>query len=117
MDQGTATTAIEGMAEVERTLRGLQTQLSALSARLERLEAAVAAAGPSRAPAAEPAPREARVGEEELLVISAALAAYLGVRVRIRQARLVDSPAWAMLGRVSIQASHRLHDHGGRAAP
>ena len=39
----------------------------------------------------------------------AALAAYLGVRVHIRQIRLIASRAWAQEGRVSIQASHRLH--------
>ena len=47
--------------------------------------------------------------EEELIAISAAVAAYLGVRVHIRQIRLIGSRAWAQEGRVSIQASHRLH--------
>ena len=52
---------------------------------------------------------KAEITEEEVLAISAALAAYLGVRVHIRQIRLVSSHAWAQEGRVSIQASHRLH--------
>jgi len=43
-----------------------------------------------------------------LLAISAALAAYFGVRVHVRQIRLISSPVWAQQGRVSIQASHRL---------
>jgi methylmalonyl-CoA carboxyltransferase large subunit len=57
-------------------------------------------------PAAEPAPEA--IGEEELLAISAAIGAYLGVRAHIRQIRLLGSTAWAQQGRVSIQASHRL---------
>jgi methylmalonyl-CoA carboxyltransferase large subunit len=42
------------------------------------------------------------------MAISAALAAYFGVRVRARQIRLISSPAWAQQGRVSVQASHAL---------
>jgi len=65
-------------------------------------EVAVAAAEPA-APAGPPP-----IGEQELLAISAALAAYFGVRVHVRQIRLITSSAWAQQGRVSIQASHRL---------
>ncbi len=96
----------------------LQAQLAEMSARLEQLEGAksalAAAAKPEVAepqapvePVAEPA--QAGITEEEVLAVSAALAAYLGVRVHIRQIRLVSSHAWAQEGRVSIQASHRLH--------
>ena len=52
--------------------------------------------------------RAAEITEEELLAISAAIGAYLGVRAHIRQIRLVSTSAWAQQGRVSIQASHRL---------
>ena len=58
-------------------------------------------------PAAQP-PADA-ISEEELLAISAALAAYFGVRVHVRQVRLIGSPGVGQEGRVSIQASHRLH--------
>jgi methylmalonyl-CoA carboxyltransferase large subunit len=51
---------------------------------------------------------EGGISEEEVLAISAAVAAYLGVRAHIRQIRLVGGGAWAQQGRVSIQASHRL---------
>ncbi|HUB33523.1 MAG TPA: hypothetical protein VMA31_10860 [Bryobacteraceae bacterium] len=54
-----------------------------------------------------PAPQE--ISEEELTAISAAVAAYLGVRAHIRQIRLVSSRAWAQEGRVTVQASHQLH--------
>jgi len=102
--------AIEDLRDL---LGQVQAQLATLSQRLERLEAA---AGPRPVQAPAPAPREvagplrAGITEEEVLAISAALAAYLGVRVHIRQVRLVSSPAWAQQGRVSIQASHRLHN-------
>ena len=41
-----------------------------------------------------------------MAAISAALAAYLGVRLRVRRIRLIGSRAWALQGRVNIQASH-----------
>jgi methylmalonyl-CoA carboxyltransferase 12S subunit len=51
----------------------------------------------------------APVTDEALLcVISAAVAAYLGVQPRIRQIRLVGGASWAQQGRVTIQASHAL---------
>jgi methylmalonyl-CoA carboxyltransferase large subunit len=102
--------------------------MAALSARLARLEAAIAPASESapalsapdvEAPAAESAavtpeappetPEEEPISEETLVVISAAAAAYLGERPHIRQVRLIRTGAWAQEGRVTIQASHRLH--------
>jgi methylmalonyl-CoA carboxyltransferase large subunit len=59
------------------------------------------------APAA-PAQRP-EVTEEDMLVIAAAVAAYLGVRARIRQVRLIQSTAWAQVGRATVHASHRVH--------
>jgi methylmalonyl-CoA carboxyltransferase large subunit len=59
-------------------------------------------------PAAAPPVLSAAITEEELLAVSAAIGAYLGVRAHIRQIRLVGTTAWAQQGRVSIQASHRL---------
>jgi methylmalonyl-CoA carboxyltransferase large subunit len=95
----------------------LRKQISALTERVAQLETAPVAA-PAPAPVPEPvqiaapaptAPAPPEISEEELIAISAALAAYLGVRVHIRQIRLIGSRAWAQEGRVSIQASHRLH--------
>lgn len=102
-------------ASLESLIQDLRNEVAALSERLAKLETP-AAAPPAPAPApvvaAPPPPKaEAHTGlsQEELLAISAALAAYLGVRVHIRQIRLISSRAWAQEGRVSIQASHRLH--------
>ncbi|HVO19029.1 MAG TPA: hypothetical protein VMU15_07225 [Anaeromyxobacter sp.] len=117
--------------ELGAALARIEQQLEALALRIERLEARggppqgkdpASAEATARAPAparaeapakpqapvpAGPAPES--ISEEEILAVSAALAAYLGVRVRIRQIRLLSSAAWAQQGRVSIQASHHLH--------
>lgn len=62
---------------------------------------------PADAASAQPARPE--VTEEDMVYIAAAVAAYLGVRARIRQVRLVQSAAWAQVGRATIHASHRVH--------
>ena len=102
--------------ELVDTLEQLRQQVASLSARLANLEQPAPAA-PAAASAAAPAPSHPAavaaapesITEEELLAISGALAAYLGVRVHIRQIRLISSNAWASQGRATIQASHRLH--------
>jgi methylmalonyl-CoA carboxyltransferase large subunit len=117
--------------DLAKALAELTAQVATLGERLAKLEggaprqvqgerpavpppAAAAAAAteaqPAPALAAPPAPKAPEISEEEVLVVSAALAAYFGVRMRIRQIRLLSSQAWAQQGRVSIQASHRLHN-------
>ena len=97
----------------------IRAELAALAERVALLETpaapVVAAVAPEVAVAAAVTPAEPvapagppPIGEEELLAISAALAAYFGVRVHVRQIRLITTSAWAQQGRVSIQASHRL---------
>jgi len=97
---------------LESVLEDIRAQLAALTERVNRLENGPVAAPPpmlSTSAAAPEPPEPESISEEELLAISAALGAYLGVRVHIRQIRLIGSRAWAAEGRVSIQASHRLH--------
>jgi methylmalonyl-CoA carboxyltransferase large subunit len=92
-------------------LEQLQAQVAAMSRHIEFLEqrnGKAVAAPPAAAPAVREEPVPTGITEAELIAISAALAAYLGVRVHIRQIRLVSTAAWAQEGRVSIQASHRL---------
>jgi methylmalonyl-CoA carboxyltransferase 12S subunit len=101
---------IKDLAEL---LEKVQAQLAELSQRIERLETAGTKPAPARAaqpalPIKAPQPPKPEISEEEMLAISAAIAAYLGVRVHIRQIRLLSSQAWAQEGRVSIQASHNL---------
>jgi methylmalonyl-CoA carboxyltransferase large subunit len=97
------------VTELAGTVEQLRAQVAELAKRLEALQAPpkLAAAVPVKAETPEP-PRQPVITEEELLAISAALGAYLGVRPHIRQIRLVSTPVWAQQGRVSIQASHRL---------
>lgn len=78
------------IAQLRDELTTLKSRVSAL----ERQAAKAATASPS---------------EEEMLAISAAVAAFLGVRARIRQVRLVHSSAWAQVGRMGTHASHHTH--------
>jgi len=90
----------------------LRAEVRALSTRVAELEARQPTAAPATAAspsAVAPAAGAAEVSEEEMLAISAAIAAFLGVRAKIRQVRLVHSATWAQVGRVHIQASHRVH--------
>lgn len=109
------TMANDTTLELAATLEQLQAQMAEISRRLKDLEKTGAPSAVAVTPVqsafaaplqAEPVP--AGIGEEELLAISAAIGAYLGVRAHIRQIRLVSTSAWAQQGRVSIQASHRL---------
>ena len=94
----------------------LRKQVELLTARLEKLEQQPAvAAPPPPSPALAPAgavvaqpPLVEEIPAEILLIISAAVAAFLGERGHIKAIRLVGSSRWAQEGRVSIQASHRL---------
>jgi len=99
------------VTDLAGTLEQLQAQMAEMAERLAALEKRNGggngtAPAPVAAPA--PAPAPAAITEEEMLAISAAIAAYLGVRAHIRQIRLLSTSAWAQQGRVSIQASHRL---------
>ena len=118
---------------IEELRRDFQQRLDSLSAALAELKktgavspataGAVAAAnggnGAAKAAAAPvPAAAEAKVPAEEvsretLLVIAAAVTAFLGKKVRIRSARRLQTPyeiinPWSQQGRVFIQASHAL---------
>jgi methylmalonyl-CoA carboxyltransferase large subunit len=103
------------VTELATTVEELQAQIAELAKHIEYLEkrhaganGAAKAAAPAPEVAAAAAPPVEEITEEEMLAISAAIAAYLGVRPHIRQIRLVSTSAWAQQGRVSIQASHRL---------
>jgi methylmalonyl-CoA carboxyltransferase 12S subunit len=55
--------------------------------------------------------KEDQITPELLMVISAAIAAYLGKNVRIRRARFLDPQqlnAWGQSSRVVVQSSHYL---------
>jgi methylmalonyl-CoA carboxyltransferase large subunit len=70
-------------------------------------------ATPAAAAAAKPAAVEG-ISEEIMLVIAAAVAAFVGKSARVRSARYVHEgqSSWAQQGRVFVQASHNLAHHG-----
>ncbi len=53
--------------------------------------------------------QDQEITPELLIIMSSAIAAYLGKNVRIRRARFLSdqgSSSWSQVGRVSIQTSH-----------
>src|SRR5262245_11135607 len=98
---------------VAETLEALRRELAELGERVAALERRAGAGGagdaaPAPAPPAAPAAAAEGLSEETVLVIAAAVAAFLGKKAPIRQIRLLGSAAWAQQGRVTIQASHAL---------
>ena len=96
------TTEAADLSRLADTLEALRREVSRLGERVAALEAATRPAAPAPAVAAD------GLSEELVLVISAAIAAFLGKRPHIRQIRLLRSDAWAQQGRATIQASHAL---------
>jgi methylmalonyl-CoA carboxyltransferase 12S subunit len=100
-------TDTEDLAGVVGAFGVLRRELARLGERVAKLEAAsLAAPRAVAAPAAPPAAGPAPLSDETVLVLSAAIAAFLGKKARIRQIRLLGSAAWSQQGRVTIQASH-----------
>ena len=117
---------MEESANAADTLEALREEIARLSERvaaLEQLGGSVVRSlgssedkGSSSAPTAQPpnhptTPAAEGLSEELILVISAAIAAFLGKKPHIRQIRLVSTAAWAQQGRATIQASHALPVH------
>jgi methylmalonyl-CoA carboxyltransferase large subunit len=95
------TTPTTDPARVADALEALRREVARLNQRVAALEAA----------ARPPAPAAEGLSEELVLVIGAAVAAYLGKKAPVRQIRLLRSDAWAQQGRATIQASHALPAH------
>ena len=86
------TSSADVSQEILSTLASLRDEVARLGERVAALETA----------------HHEDVSEELVLTISAAVAAYLGVRPKIRQIRLVSNPQWSQHGRATIQASHEI---------
>lgn len=104
-----------GLADVLKALASIQDELARLGARVAALETAGLAA-PSTATnksdgraSAPPSDGAEPLSEEIVLVLGAAVAAFLGKKARVRGIQLLGSSAWAQQGRVTIQASHALN--------
>jgi methylmalonyl-CoA carboxyltransferase large subunit len=97
----------EALLQAIESLRGEVARLSSRVAALEgsNHESVARFALPPKKKEADVA---TATDETLITVISAAIAAYLGVQPRIRQIRLVGGTSWAQQGRVTIQASHAI---------
>src|SRR5262245_5519514 len=105
----TDTADLDRLTQAVEALRLEVGRLGERVAALERANGPVSAAAAPAPPAApEPAPVGEGLSEELVLVIGAAIAAFLGKKAHIRQIRLLGSAAWAQQGRATIQASHAL---------
>jgi len=96
---------------MEELRAGLEEQTRLLADVVARL-AGAGAQGPSQTRVSVPGSiAESAVSPELLVVMAAAVTAFLGKKVRIRSARMLQSPyeiinPWAQQGRVTVQASH-----------
>jgi hypothetical protein len=105
------TELIQAVSERHKAMEG---QLSELAEAVKALEARLAVLGHPAAPAAvsEAVQREdEKVTPETLVVIAAAVTTFLGKKVRIRPAKLLQhrvavASAWAQQGRAAVHASH-----------
>jgi hypothetical protein len=110
-----AVSANDKLLAIDERQQATESQLSELTAAVKALEARLAElTKPTPAAVANPAaaPKE-EVTPELLVVIAAAVTAFLGKKVRIRSAQL-HRPAssqqanpWTLQGRVAIHSSHR----------
>src|SRR5581483_57324 len=98
-------------------LTALRQELARLGERVAALEAAAGTRPPAAAVPPPAAPPAEGLSEELVLVIGAAVAAFLGKRAHVRQIRLVGTATWAQQGRVTIQASHALAGRHSRSEP
>jgi methylmalonyl-CoA carboxyltransferase 12S subunit len=90
-----------------QALEELRAEMARLDKRIAALEAqgVAAKAGPA---AGAPPVLKAKDLERLVFLISAAVAAYLGVKPHIKRIQLLGGGSWAQQGRVTIQASHSL---------
>lgn len=111
-----------------------ESQLSALASAVKTLQSQVAELSERREPQATVATEfdleaaaettgeaveleDGEITAEIMAVIAAAATAFLGKKVRILSAKLLESPqevvnAWSQQGRVFVQASHNLRSRG-----
>jgi hypothetical protein len=89
-------------------LIALKQQVASLAQKLERLQAEMAKLTSAPVPI-----HEEPVRPEMLVIIAAAVSSFLGRKIRIRSAKMLQSPyeivnPWSQQGRVNVQASHTL---------
>lgn len=88
-------------AATEPTVAELLATVQALASRVDSLESELAAVRAGR-------PHD-EVPEEVVLAISAAVAAFLGHRARLKQVRYRSGGAWTQQGRAAVQGHQIMH--------
>jgi len=61
--------------------------------------------------------QEELIAPETLMIMSAAIAAYLGKNIRIRKARFITESgpsSWSLQGRMTIQSARNVQNQGNR---
>jgi hypothetical protein len=96
--------------ELQRELARLRRDFDMRVAALEQKLAAFPSESKVSEPLPAPPPVKSEVSPETVAIIAAAVTAFLGKKVKIRNARRIDSGTtpWAQQGRAIIQASHNL---------
>ena len=93
------------MSEADDTVAELKALVTELLARVQTLEE-------------QAEERHPEISEEVLLTISAACAAYLGERAKVKQVHLRRGGSWATQGLATVQQQHaELHSYGDRQGP
>ena len=83
----------------EQTIAELLESVRSLATRVEHLEAELA----------QQRAQTPGVSDEVVIAISAAVAAFLGPRAKIKQMHYRTGEAWAQQGRVVVQGRHDIH--------
>lgn len=99
--------------DVVESLNSLRREIASLGERTAALERSLLNKAPELARKPESGSEAAGLSDELVMVLSVAIAAFLGVKPRIRQIVLLGSHPWSQQGRVTIQASHSLPIHHG----
>jgi methylmalonyl-CoA carboxyltransferase large subunit len=108
------------LSELVTAFKALEAKVTALSQSSVLPPAAATTVKPVAAAPAQPQVAAGKAGEvtpEVLVILVAAVTAYLGKKVRIRSAKQLQSPyeivnPWSQQGRVVVQASHNLRSRG-----
>jgi methylmalonyl-CoA carboxyltransferase large subunit len=103
--------------ELAAALKALQARVAELSQPAAMQPAAASVAEVKAGVAASKEAAQPQVTPEVLVMIAAAVTAFLGKKVRIRSAKMLQSPyevvnPWSQQGRVFVQASHNLRSRG-----
>jgi len=101
------------LSVLSETVKTLEAEIAQLRKSVAAESAAAAARVSSPQPPATAAEEAQEITPDTLVVLAAAVTGFLGKKVRIRSAKVLQSPyeivnPWAQLGRAIVQASHNL---------